>query len=77
VAIVEGGVTRDLSAVLEVVVALATQVGRLQVVQRDHVRDIRTKAHANDLVSEVDFSSEKMIVDAIRDAFPDDGIVSE
>jgi len=77
VAIVEGGVTRDLSAVLEVVVALATQVGRLQVVQRDHVRDIRTKAHANDLVSEVDFSSEKMIVDAIRDAFPDDGIVGE
>ena len=70
-------VTRDLAAALELVVALAARVGRLQVDRRDHVTDIRTKAHANDLVSEIDFASEKIIVDTITDAFPDDSIIAE
>ena len=70
-------VARDLSAVLELVVSLATQVGQLQLDQRHQVTDIETKAHANDLVSKVDFASEKLIVDAITAAYPGDGIIGE
>lgn len=73
----EDAVTRDLSAVLDLVADLASQVGQLQLGQRAQVSDIRTKADANDLVSEVDFASEKMIVDAITDAFPGDAIIAE
>ena len=68
---------RDLSAVLDLVVSLATDVGRLQLDQRHQVTDIQTKAHANDLVSQVDFASEKLIVDAVIDAFPGDSILGE
>lgn len=36
-----------------------------------------TKAHANDLVSEVDLASERLIVDALTAACPDDGVLAE
>jgi len=70
-------VTRDLAAVLDLVVSLARQAGRLQLDQRRLVTEIKTKAHANDLVSQVDFASEKLIVDAITAAYPDDSILGE
>jgi myo-inositol-1(or 4)-monophosphatase len=70
-------VTRDLSEVLTLVVSLATSVGRLQLDQRHQVTEIQTKAHANDLVSQVDFASEKLIVDAVIGAFPGDSILGE
>ncbi len=57
--------------------SLATRVGRLQLDQRHQVTEIQTKAHANDLVSQVDFASEKLIVDAVIDAFPGDSILGE
>ena len=70
-------VTRDLPAVRHLAVSLATQAGRLQVDQRPLVTEIQTKAHANDLVSQVDFASERLIVDAIKEAFPGDSILGE
>jgi myo-inositol-1(or 4)-monophosphatase len=39
--------------------------------------DVRTKSTGTDMVSEVDEASERLIVDAIREARPDDGILSE
>jgi myo-inositol-1(or 4)-monophosphatase len=39
--------------------------------------DVRTKSTGTDMVSEVDDASERLIVDTIRDARPDDGILSE
>jgi myo-inositol-1(or 4)-monophosphatase len=68
---------RELSAVLNLAVSLAVRVGRLQLDQRHQVTEIQTKAHANDLVSQVDFASEKLIVDAVIDAFPGDSILGE
>ena len=69
--------TRDLHDTLNLVTSLATQAGRLQVDQRHQVTGIATKTHANDLVSQVDFASEKLIVDAVIDAFPGDSILGE
>ena len=39
--------------------------------------DVRTKSTGTDMVSEVDDASERLIVDAIRETRPDDGILSE
>ena len=36
-----------------------------------------TKAHANDLVSDVDHASERLIVDGLRAAGPTDGVLAE
>src|SRR6478672_6331806 len=69
--------TRDLHDTLNLVISLATQAGRLQVDQRHQVTGIQAKTHANDLVSQVDFASEKLIVDAVIDAFPGDSILGE
>ncbi len=69
--------TRDLQETLNLAISLATQVGRHQLDQRHQVTGIQTKAHANDLVSQVDFASEKLIVDAVVDAFPGDSILGE
>src|SRR6476469_3877367 len=69
--------TRDLHDTLNLVTSLATQAGRLQVDQRHQVTGIQAKTHANDLVSQVDFASEKLIVDAIINAFPEDSILGE
>jgi myo-inositol-1(or 4)-monophosphatase len=35
------------------------------------------KAHANDLVSEVDLASERLIVDGLCAAYPADGVLAE
>jgi len=58
-------------------VSLATRAGQLQLDERHQVTGIQAKAHANDLVSQVDFASEKLIVDGILDAFPGDSLLGE
>ncbi len=69
--------TRDLQNTLDLAISLSSEVGKWQLNQRDHVTEIQTKAHANDLVSRVDFASEKTIVEGIIAAFPDDSILAE
>jgi myo-inositol-1(or 4)-monophosphatase len=67
---------RDLAAALELAVDLAGTAGRLQVERRGTVA-VGSKAHANDLVSDVDLASEKLIVEGLAQACPSDGILAE
>jgi myo-inositol-1(or 4)-monophosphatase len=69
-------VNRDLEAARDLAIELAVAAGRLQVARRSTVV-VGTKAHANDLVSDVDLASERLIVDGISAAWRDDGILAE
>ncbi|GAA3454027.1 inositol monophosphatase family protein [Dactylosporangium matsuzakiense] len=68
---------RDLVAARELAAGLAVRAGRLQVERRDTLRVGAPKAHANDVVSDVDIASERLIVDALRDAWPQDAVQAE
>jgi len=68
---------RDLAAARELVAGLAVRAGRLQVERRDTLRVGAPKAHANDVVSDVDIASERLIVDALRAEWPDDAVQAE
>jgi len=67
---------RDLAAARELAIDLAVAAGRLQVERRGTVV-IGSKAHANDLVSDVDLASEQLITDGVARAWPGDGILAE
>ena len=69
--------SEDLHAVVDEVVEIAERVGRLQVQQRASLVVKGTKAHVNDLVSDVDLASERLITDALGALWPDDGILGE
>jgi myo-inositol-1(or 4)-monophosphatase len=66
-----------LAAELAIAEALVREAGRLQVRQRATLTVHGAKAHANDLVSDVDLASEELIVDGLRTAFPADGVLAE
>ena len=66
---------RDLAEVVDQVVDIAERTGRLQLERRGSLVVRGTKAHLNDLVSDVDLASEQLITDAITAAWPDDGIL--
>lgn len=68
---------RDLEAARALGIELAHAAGRLQVQRRASVVVQGAKAHANDLVSDVDHASERLIVDGIREAWPHDGLLGE
>ncbi|KUL41659.1 inositol monophosphatase family protein [Actinoplanes awajinensis] len=68
---------RDLTAVRDLVAGLAEQAGRLQLERRDTLRVGAPKAHVNDVVSDVDIASERLIVTAILAAWPDDAVQAE
>lgn len=68
---------RDLLAARDVAAALAVRAGRLQLERRDTLTLGAPKAHANDVVSDVDIASEQLIVDAIRAGWPDDAVQAE
>jgi myo-inositol-1(or 4)-monophosphatase len=70
-------VNRDLAGVVDRVVDIAERTGRLQLERRGSLVVRGTKAHLNDLVSDVDLASEKLITDAITALWPDDGILGE
>jgi myo-inositol-1(or 4)-monophosphatase len=73
-----GGVLHtNLSAVLATAEDLAREAGRLQMRERATLTVHGWKAHANDLVSDVDLASERLIVDGLRAAFPADGLLAE
>jgi myo-inositol-1(or 4)-monophosphatase len=62
---------------LELATELAVTAGRLQVERRATVVVRGSKAHANDLVSDVDEASEALIVTGLLAAFPRDGVLGE
>jgi myo-inositol-1(or 4)-monophosphatase len=68
---------RDLETARDLAIDLAVAAGRLQVQRRSTVVSGGTKAHANDLVSDVDLASERLIVDGVSAAWRDDGILAE
>ena len=68
---------RDLHAAYELAAALAIRAGQLQLDRRDTLRVGAPKEHANDLVSDVDIASEKLIVEGIDAAWPDDAVQAE
>jgi myo-inositol-1(or 4)-monophosphatase len=70
-------VNRDLDALLDVTVDLAHRAGRLQLERRAALVVQGAKAHANDLVSDVDLASEQLLVDGLLRACPDDGLLGE
>jgi myo-inositol-1(or 4)-monophosphatase len=57
--------------------ALAHEAGRLQLRERATLTVRGWKAHANDLVSDVDLASERLIVDGLRAAYPADAVLAE
>ncbi|MCY1138257.1 hypothetical protein OWR29_09630 [Actinoplanes sp. Pm04-4] len=68
---------RDLAAARDLAADLAVRAGRLQIERRETLRVGAPKAHANDVVSDVDIASEKLIVEAIHAAWPDDAMQAE
>jgi myo-inositol-1(or 4)-monophosphatase len=67
----------DLGSALATAVELAGEAGRLQVRERATLTVHGWKAHANDLVSDVDLASERLIADGLRARFPADGLIAE
>lgn len=68
---------RDMEAARALAVELAEEAGRLQRQRRADVVVHGTKAHANDLVSDVDLASERLIVTGLLAEWPDDGVLAE
>ena len=68
----EDGLADELAFGLEI----AARAGRLLMERYEHVEQIDYKS-ARDVVTEVDHLSEALILDAIRAAFPGDGILAE
>ncbi|GAA4953937.1 inositol monophosphatase family protein [Actinoplanes utahensis] len=68
---------RDLIAARDLAADLAVRAGRLQLDRRDTLTMGAPKAHANDVVSDVDIASERLIVDAVTAAWPDDAVQAE
>ena len=56
---------------------LAREAGRQQVRERARLTVHGWKSHANDLVSDIDLASERLIADGLRAAFPADGVLAE
>jgi myo-inositol-1(or 4)-monophosphatase len=67
----------DLGSALATAVELARQAGQLQMRERATLTVHGWKAHANDLVSDVDLASERLIADGLRAEFPADGLIAE
>ncbi len=68
---------RDVAAARSLAVELGRAAGRLQVEHRVTGLVHRAKAHANDLVSDVDLASEALIADGISALWPDDELLAE
>lgn len=56
--------------------ATVRRAGELLTASYEHVERIHHKS-ARDVVTEVDYASEKLVIDAIRARYPDDGILAE
>ncbi len=68
----------DHGSLLSLAEELAARAAELSLERLGQPRsDVRTKSSATDMVSEVDEACERLIVEGIRSARPDDGILSE
>lgn len=67
---------RDTKQLLELALGIARQAGDL-LVNRPASWDLTIKSTAIDIATQMDHASEKLIVDAILAARPDDGIIGE
>jgi myo-inositol-1(or 4)-monophosphatase len=63
--------------VLDLALDLASRAGAIQRARYETDLDVRTKSASIDLVTEVDRECEALIVEAIREARPEDGILAE
>ena len=66
----------DLTDALAFTEATVRRAGALLTASYERVERIDYKS-ARDVVTEVDYASEKLVIDAIRDRYPDDGILAE
>jgi myo-inositol-1(or 4)-monophosphatase len=62
---------------LALATSLATDAAQLLREGLDHVHEVDTKSSLTDMVTATDRASERLIVDGIRQARPDDGILGE
>jgi myo-inositol-1(or 4)-monophosphatase len=70
-------VERDLAALCDLAVSLARNAGRLQLERRHRLVVHGTKAHPNDLVTDVDLASERLLADGLAGACPRDSLTGE
>jgi myo-inositol-1(or 4)-monophosphatase len=66
----------DLTEALSFAQGTVRRAGALLTASYEHVERIDHKS-ARDVVTEVDYASEKLVLDAIRERYPDDGILAE
>ena len=67
-----------MSGLLDLAVDLAERAGRLLLDEApDRAADVATKSSRTDMVTAVDRASEALIVDALREERPDDGVLGE
>ncbi len=69
--------TTETSDALSLIVEVAHEAGAFQLARRDDLVIERSKAHVNDIVSDIDIASEKLIVDTLLSRRPDDGVLGE
>ncbi|MCI2426643.1 inositol monophosphatase [Candidatus Acetothermia bacterium] len=67
----------DYTEALELAVSLSRQAGRLLKQGLRIEKQVTTKLHQHDFVTEFDIAAEKLIIDGIRAAFPGHAILSE
>ena len=69
--------TADLDALLELATALARDAGALALSMRAGIRTESTKSSPTDVVTAADRAVEELLVEGIRAARPDDGLLGE
>ncbi len=67
----------DLLALRDLAVQVASEAGQMLLEAVDGEREVSTKSSATDMVTEMDRASERLLVDRLRTARPDDAIVGE
>ena len=71
------GVVRDLKQTLEVAKPIALKAGEILMKYQNEGFTIDTKRNEIDIVTEADISSEKYVVSALSETFPEDAILAE
>ena len=69
--------TADLDALLELATGLARDAGALALSMREGIRTETTKSSPTDVVTAADRAVERLLVEGIRAARPDDGLLGE
>jgi myo-inositol-1(or 4)-monophosphatase len=67
----------DLDKALEIAIKIAEKAGDFVVENHGTDLDIKTKKTENDLVTEIDKESQRIIISAIKEEFPEHGFIGE